>query len=100
MHPLVTWRKPAPAAAASPESGGVGPGGRIGDGGSGGCGCGCGCGGCCPGSGPGSGSGGLGGQRSVVTMLLLSLTGPGVVPVTVATLGTTDGTQSAPAVVF
>ena len=33
-------------------------------------------------------------------MLLLSLTGPGVAPVTVAALGTTDGTQSAPAVVF
>jgi hypothetical protein len=102
MQAAVTLRKIPPATAASPASGGVGPGGTTGDGGGvGGGGGGCGCGGCGCGFGGIGGIGGSGGQVRFVLMPLESVTvRPPAVPVTVAVFGTTDAVQSAGAVVF
>src|SRR4029453_1386817 len=90
MHPAVALRKMKPACAASPESGGFGPGGTTGGGGGGG---GCGRG--------GGGRGGSDGQNSFVSIVTVSLTDmPAVVPVTIAVFSTTAGRHSAGALVL
>jgi hypothetical protein len=103
MHPLVAFRKRKLADAASPASGGFGPGGTSGSGGVGGGGAGGGGGGWGPGGGGCGvgGCGGGGGQVSSVSIVTVSLRVlPPAVPVTVAVFGTTVGLQSAAAVVF
>src|SRR4029450_9087515 len=83
MHPAVALRKMKPACAASPESGGFGPGGTTGGPGGGGGGA---------GGGGGGGGGGSGRQNSFVSIATVSLTDtPPVVPVTFAVLSTTVG---------
>src|SRR5262245_10852045 len=94
MQPVVTRRNRTPAVPAPSASGSTGPGGSIGVGGGGGGG---------GGSGPGGGGGGSGGggHSSCVLMVLLSVTvSPPAVPEIVAVFGTTEGWQSAGALVF